>query len=136
MTALFLAGRILLGGYLLYNGINHFLNLGFMAQYAGAKGVPAPEVAVLGTGLLLLTAGACILLGMYPMVGIACAAIFFLGVTPMMHNFWAVPPEQQMGEMVNFTKNFALLGATLMLFAIPEPWPLGLGTGRRRVPAR
>ena len=57
MTVLFLVGRILLGGYFLYNGINHFLNLGGMAQYAGMKGVPAPELAVLGTGQLLLVAG-------------------------------------------------------------------------------
>lgn len=135
MTAMFLVGRILLGGYLLYNGINHFLSLGFMAQYAGAKGVPAPEIAVLGSGLLLLVAGATIVLGLYPKVGIACAALFLVGVTPMMHNFWAVPPEQQMGEMVNFTKNLALLGATLMLVAIPEPWPMGIGSGRGRVPA-
>jgi putative oxidoreductase len=134
MTALFLVGRIILGGYFLYNGINHFLSMGFMAQYAGSKGVPAPEVAVLGSGLLLLIAGAGILLGMFPKIAIACAAIFLLGVSPMMHNFWAVPAEQQMAEMVNFTKNMALLGATLMLVAIPEPWAASVGA-RRRVPA-
>lgn len=128
MTVLFLVGRILLGGYFLYNGINHLLALGSMAQYAGMKGVPAPELAVLGTGLLLLLAGASILLGLFPAVGIACAALFLIGVTPMMHNFWAVPPEQQMGEMVNFTKNVALLGATLMLAGIPEPWPASVGS--------
>jgi putative oxidoreductase len=133
MTALFLVGRILLGGYFLYNGINHFMNVGFMAGYAGSKGVPLPEVAVLGSGLLLLIAGASILLGLYPKVGIACAALFLIGVTPMMHNFWALPPDQRMGDMVNFTKNFALLGATLMLAAIPEPWPAGVGSGRRVV---
>ena len=131
MTVLFLVGRILLGGYFLYNGINHFLALGSMAQYASTKGVPAPELAVLGSGLLLLVAGASILLGLFPTVGIACAALFFIGVTPLMHNFWAVPPEQQMGEMVNFTKNVALLGATVMLVAIPEPWPASVGSGRR-----
>jgi len=42
-----------------------------------------------------------------------------------------------MSEMVNFTKNLALLGGTLMLVAIPEPWPAGVRAGRRtaRVPA-
>lgn len=131
MSVLFLVGRILLGGYFLYNGINHFLNLGGMAQYAGMKGVPAPELAVLGTGLLLLVAGASILLGLFPRIGLACAAIFFIGVTPVMHNFWAVPLEQQMGETINFAKNVALLGGTLMLFGIPEPWPMAVGARRR-----
>jgi len=134
MTGVFLAGRILLGGYFLYNGINHFLSVGFMAQYAASKGVPAPELAVMFSGLLLLVAGACILLGIFPKIGIAAAAIFFIGVTPMMHDFWAVPADQQMAEMVNFTKNFALLGATLMLVAVPEPWPMSVA-GRRRVVA-
>ena len=131
MIVLFLVGRILLGGYFLYNGINHFLALGFMAQYAGSKGVPAPELAVLVSGLLLLVAGSSIVLGLFPKIGIACAAIFFVGVTPMMHDFWAVPAEQQMAEMVNFTKNVALLGATLMLVAVPEPWPVGVAARRR-----
>ena len=135
MTAIFLVGRLLLGGYFLYSGINHFLNLSFMAGYAGSKGVPAPEVAVLFSGLLLIVAGACILLGFYPKLGVACAALFFIGVTPMMHNFWAAPPEAQMSEMINFTKNFALLGATLMFVAIPEPWPASVGSGRRVVAA-
>jgi putative oxidoreductase len=135
MTAIFLVGRILLGGYYLYNGINHFMSVGFMAGYAGSKGVPAPEMAVLFSGLLLLVAGGCILLGFYPKVGVACAALFFIGVTPMMHNFWAVPAEARMAEMVNFTKNFALLGANLMLVAIPEPWPASVGSGRRVVAA-
>ena len=138
MTALFLLGRTLLGGYFLYSGVNHFLNTGFMAQYAAGKGVPLPELAVLGTGVLLLIGGISILLGMLPMVGIGAIAIFLIGVSPMMHDFWNITdPQQRMSEMVNFTKNLALLGGTLMLVAIPEPWPAGVRAGRRtaRVPA-
>jgi len=130
MTGLFLIGRILLGGYFLYNGINHFLSLGAMAGYAASKGVPAPEIGVMASGLLLLVAGASILLGMYPMVGIAAAALFLVVVTPMMHDFWAVPADQQLAEMVNFTKNLALLGATVMLVGVPEPWPMSVGSRR------
>jgi putative oxidoreductase len=130
MAGLFLLGRILLGGYLLYSGIGHFLNLAMMSGYAGSKGVPAPEAAVVVSGLLLLVAGASFLLGFYPKAGIAAAAVFLAVVTPMMHNFWALPAEQQMGEMVNFAKNMGLLGATLMLAAIPEPWPMSV-TARR-----
>jgi hypothetical protein len=32
----------------------------------------------------------------------------------------------KIGERVNFLKNGALLGATLMLFALPQPWPVSL----------
>jgi hypothetical protein len=40
-----------------------------------------------------------------------------------MHNFWAIAdPMQQAAEMGNFLKNVALLGGTLMVGMIPEPW--------------
>ena len=31
-----------------------------------------------------------------------------------------------MNEMINFTKNMALLGATLALLGVEEPWPLSV----------
>jgi hypothetical protein len=33
---------------------------------------------------------------------------------------------QRMSETVNFTKNVALIGSTLMFLAIPQPWPYGV----------
>src|SRR5262245_29592053 len=131
MNGAFLVGRLILASYFLYNGVNHFLNVGFMAQYAAAKGVPTPAVAVLCAGVLLLIGGITFLFGIYPRVGVAAITLFFVAVTPIMHNFWAVDPQQAMGDMINFTKNFALLGATLMLLAIPEPWPFSVASPRR-----
>jgi uncharacterized membrane protein YphA (DoxX/SURF4 family) len=52
----------------------------------------------------------------------------------MMHNFWAVAdPQARLGDTINFTKNFALLGGTLMMYAIPRPWAMSLD---RRRPAQ
>ncbi|WP_310905678.1 hypothetical protein [Natrinema sp. 1APR25-10V2] len=46
---------------------------------------------------------------------------FFLGVTPPMHNFWAVDdPEQKQREMFHLLKNTALLGTALLLLGIAE----------------
>lgn len=131
MNFAFLLGRIVFGGYFLYNGINHFLSLEMMTGYAASKGVPAPQLAVIFSGLLLIFGGASVLLGLWPRLGLTAIAVFLIGVTPMMHNFWAVPAEQRMAEMINFTKNFALLGGTLMMYAIPWPWVLSLD---RRTP--
>lgn len=50
MKPVFLIGRILFGGFFLYNGINHFKNRNMLAQYAGAKNVPMPEAAVMASG--------------------------------------------------------------------------------------
>jgi putative oxidoreductase len=53
MKALFLIGRIVFGGFFLYNGINHFKQKDGLAQYAGAKNVPYPDVAVVAAGAAL-----------------------------------------------------------------------------------
>jgi len=56
--------------------------------------------------------------------------VFLAGVTPQMHNFWTVSdPMQRMGEMTNFMKSVALLGAALALLKLAEmqPWPYSLG---------
>lgn len=122
-----LAGRILFGGYFLLAGINHFTKLGAMAPYAQMKGVPAPKVAVLSTGLLLVAGGASVLLGLLPRVGLASIAVFLLGVTPAMHAFWKESdPTAKMGEQTNFLKNTALLGAAIALYAVPAPWAFAL----------
>jgi len=128
MAVVFLIGRVILGGYYLFNAFNHFTRLGMLSGYAASKRVPAPRVLTLVAGVLLLLGGLSILLGVYPVAGVVALAIFFIPVTFWMHDFWAVQdPMQKMTQMVNFTKNLALLGAALMLLAIPQPWPLSLG---------
>ena len=122
-----LAGRILFGGLFVLNGLNHFRNRAAMTGYTAAKGVPAPAAATLLSGAWLLVSGLSIVLGVRPHLGALMVAVFLLAVTPVMHNFWTVTDQtQRLGEFINFTKNLALLGAALMLLAIPEPWPYSI----------
>lgn len=131
MEILFLLGRIVYGGFFIYNGINHFANFRMISGYAQSKGTPAPALAVAVSGAMLLLGGLSILLGAYPGAGVALLVLFLVPVSFTIHNFWAVEdPQAKTNDMVNFTKNMALAGAALMLLAIPEPWPLSLGLGR------
>lgn len=127
MTYLFLFARILYGGFFLMNGINHFAKRSIYTQYAASKKVPAPAAAVVGTGVLLVLGGVSVLLGIYPVIGLWLIVAFLAGTTPMMHNFWAVKePNQRAMELVQFTKNIALLGAALMAIVFSNylgPWP-------------
>ncbi len=132
MDVLFLIGRVLFGGFFILNGFNHFTKRSVMSQYAASKGVPAAGMAVVNSGVLILLGGLSVLLGVWPEIGLWLIVVFLLGVSPMMHNFWAVTdPSRHMAEMVNFTKNMALVGAALMmqfaLAAMPKPWPFSLG---------
>ncbi len=98
MKAPFLIGRLIFGGYFIYNGINHFKQTETIAQYAGAKKVPRPREAVMATGAMML-----------------------LGGTRR-----AEDPNQRMNDMINFTKNLALMGGAAALMAVEEPWPLSV----------
>lgn len=124
---LLFAGRIILGSYFVNAGWQHVRDRTMMAQFAATKKAPFPMLAILGTGTLLTLGGLSLLSGIYPHVGLALLAAFFVGVTPMMHDFWAIKdPMQRMIQKINFTKNLALLGALLALAAIPQPWSYSL----------
>lgn len=123
----FLLGRLLFGGYFLYNGIHHFLERENMANYVRGKNVPSPNVAVLASGAALALGGASILLGIKPKAGAAALVGFLAGVSPVMHDFWNhEDPGQRQQEMINFTKNMALLGASVALMSVEEPWPVSV----------
>ncbi len=131
MKVPFLLGRVIFGGFFLYNGINHFKERKSMAQYAAAKGVPKPELAVTASGAALAVGGASILLGIKPKYGALAILGFLAAVSPIMHNFWQIEePNQRMNDMIAFYKNFALLGAALALLSIEEPWPVSVPVGQ------
>ena len=127
MAQAFLVGRIVVGCYYLYSAFKHLTNVSSMAAYAGSHGVPAPELAIVGAGLLLAVAGVTLLLGLFPGIGVGALVLFFVPVTLIMHAFWAESdPAQRTAQLIHFTKNLALLGSSVMFLAIPRPWPYSL----------
>jgi putative oxidoreductase len=131
MKAAFLIGRIIFGGFFLYGGLHHFQQRKQLAQYAAAKSVPFPEVAVPVTGAMLLLGGASVLLGVKPKIGTLAIMGFLAGVSPIMHNFWASEDsEHRQNDMVNFMKNIAMLGSAMTLMSMEEPWPMSVPIGQ------
>ncbi len=131
MKVTFLLGRLIFGGFFIYNGVNHFRNRKMMAQYVASKRVPLPEAAVTVSGAALLIGGGSILLGVKPKLGAAAIAGFLIGVSPVIHNFWAIEdPHQRQSEMAQFGKNVAMLGATFALMGVKEPWPVSVPIGQ------
>ena len=127
LQILFLIGRIIVGGYFLMAGLNHFANVKTMAGYAKSKGAPGAEAAVVGTGILLVLGGASFLLGFHPTIGTALLILFLLGVTFKIHNFWTISdPQARMNEQVHFGKNIAMIGFLLMTLMIFRPWFMSL----------
>jgi len=120
-------GRVIYGGYFLFNGINHFTNRRMLAEHAGSKRVPVPEAAVLGSGAILVAGGLSMMTGIAPRAGATLITTFLLGATPLMHDFWEIEdPEQRVQEFINFTKNMALVGAACLAATPHGPAPIGL----------
>lgn len=129
LQQLFLAGRLILGAYYLYSALGHLLGFRMMSEYAGARGVPLPGVAVAVSGLLLALAGLSFLLGWHPRLGVAALALFLVPTTLIMHAFWVeTDPAVRQLQLTNFSKNFGLLGSSLLFLAIREPWPYSLAS--------
>ncbi|HXZ82033.1 MAG TPA: DoxX family protein [Terriglobales bacterium] len=125
MKVLLLLGRLLFGGFFLGSGLNHFVHHTALAEMVAAAGYPLPELAVIGSGVLIFLGGASILLGAWPRVGAWLIVIFLVFVTPLVNNFWADVnnPQQFADDLNNFTKNVGLLGGVLMSLFIQQPWP-------------
>lgn len=105
------------------NAWNHFKNLESLTGYAQFKGVPSPRSAVFVSGVLLLLGGLGVVFGIAPEGSLALLIIFLVPVSFKMHAFWKeTDPNARMMERVQFMKNMALVGALLMLYAVPVPW--------------
>ncbi|NJM40210.1 MAG: DoxX family protein [Anaerolineae bacterium] len=122
-----LLGRLVVGGFYLYYGINNLVDFAGMSGYATYKGVPLASAAVVVGAALLLCGGLSIVLGYRPKLGVAALVAFLVPVTMLMHNFWAVSdPQMRVIEQGLWMRNMALAGAALFMLAVPQPWAWSL----------
>lgn len=115
--ALTLVGRALLALLFIPAGWGKIGGYAGVTSYIASKGVPLPEVAAaiaigaeLGLGLMLL-------LGWKARLAAAGLAVFVAVITPIFHNFWAMPAAQQMMQQQAFFKNLAIVGGLLVVAA-------------------
>lgn len=116
MRIIYGLGRAVLGGFFLYNGVNHLQNTETLAGYAAAKQVSNPEKSVQISGAVLALSGVSLLLGIKPRLGALGALGFLAAVSPLFHDYWNIEdPQQKQAELIQFSKNVALMGASIAL---------------------
>ncbi len=114
----FFLGKILFGGFFVMYGINHFINLKSLSEYAGFKKIPKPKLATLVTGILLVSGGVGVLFEYHISTALILLIIFLIPTSLLMHNFWiCTSPSERQSEKTQFMKNMALAGACLLLFS-------------------
>jgi putative oxidoreductase len=119
-----LLGRLFFALIFIMAGANHFSSR--TIAFAASQGAPLASIAVPFSGLLAVLGGLSILLGFRARIGAWLIALFLIGVTPVMHNFWAVTdPMMRQMQMVMFMKNISMLGGALLLTQFGSgPWSL------------
>lgn len=130
--AILLVGRILFSAVFLLSGMNHFMKLSYMAQYAASQGLPAPTLVVAITGLMILAGGLSILLGYRVRWGALLLVIFLIPTTLIMHQFWGLADAgMAQNQMAHFLKNLAAAGGALIVYwyatVHPGRWPYSIG---------
>ena len=118
MNAVMLVGRILFAFMFVMSGFNHLAKAEAMAGYAAYKKVPAPKLANLLSGVLMLLGGLSIILGVYADLGALVLAILLVAMAVKMHDFWNAQGEAKQPEMIGFLKNISMAGGALFLFAV------------------
>lgn len=128
MDVLFLIGRILFVLLFFGSAIGHLTQTEAMAGYAESRGVRPARPAVLATGVQIGIGALLVLLGIWMDVGFILLAVFLIATAILMHAFWKESDQQaRYMEQIQFMKDLALAGASLMLLA--AVWMLGEDLG-------
>ena len=109
-----LLGRSLYGGVLAYMAVDGFKNNDKRVAVAEEKGVPMPDLLVPFVTGMLLVANLGIVLWRLPRAAAGALAVFFLGTTPAIHDFWTMEGKERQGNKINFLNNLALLGGAIV----------------------
>jgi putative oxidoreductase len=120
-----LAGRILLAHIFLLSGYGKITGFAGTAGYMAKYGMPMIEFFLVCAILLELVGGLMLVLGWKARWGALALIVFVVPTTLIFHAYWAVPPEQAYGQMIQFQKNLAILGG-LLYVAFMGPGKLSL----------
>ncbi|HLR76949.1 MAG TPA: DoxX family protein [Balneolaceae bacterium] len=117
MNFLFLIARILFSAIFIISGTSHLVNNRQMSMYAESKKIPFPQLAVYTTGIMMLTGGLSILLGLWVKIGALLIVFFLLPAAFLMHNFWAIAePTERQNEEIQFMRDLALAGGAFAIW--------------------
>jgi uncharacterized membrane protein YphA (DoxX/SURF4 family) len=101
------------------SGVSHLTKLEAMTGYAQYKKVPAAKFSVVLSGLMILTGGIYIAVGVWADLGALLIALFLIPTSFLMHAFWKeTDATAKQNESIGFFKNLSLAGAALIIFAL------------------
>ncbi len=117
-TPLSLIGRLLLAMMFVLAGFSKLGAIAGTAGYIASKGLPAPQLLAVGTGVFEVVAGLMLAVGWQARWAALALAVFTLLASVIFHAYWAVPAEQQRVQELMFMKNLAIAGGMFFIAAL------------------
>jgi len=112
-----LVARLLIALMFVGAGISKFTGLEGTAGYIASVGLPVPSLLAIGAGAVEVIGGVLLVIGWQARWAALALAAFTLIASFIFHAYWNQPAAQQMVPMLLFTKNMAVIGGLLFVFA-------------------
>jgi uncharacterized membrane protein YphA (DoxX/SURF4 family) len=118
MGFVFLLVRIALGGFFAWRGVRYLDPYARQEAIASAraKGSSGSDLAFVTMGLMMLSGGMCIVMGITPGVGVI-AAVTALAI----HAFYSVRSGD--GRRAGYARTAGLAAVSALMLLVPRPWP-------------
>lgn len=111
-----LISRIFIAIMFYYEAFDSFLLYSKTKNTMTAYGITWNQDLILGTIIVFLVIGATlILIGYHSGFGAVLIFFYLIPYTFIFYSFWDVPQDTQRIQLINFMKNFALIGGLLLL---------------------
>lgn len=110
--------RIVMGVFYWVMAAGLVKDFGIVTSLMTEKRVPGPAPLLVITILVWIVGGAMLVTGWNVFPAAIGLFALTLAVTPVIHNFWAAPPELLANEIQHFFKNMAILAGLLCIIAI------------------
>ncbi len=112
-------GRVLLCTIFFLAAVgNKIPNFRDVAGSMASKGVPAPQLMLVGAIVFLIAGSLSVVLGYKARVGAALLLVFLVLATYFFHDFWTqTDPKAKQELMIQFLKNLSMMGAMLLIIA-------------------
>ena len=120
-----LLGRLMLAYIFVMSGYGKIGGFAGTAKYMASKAMPMIEPLLVATIVVELVAGLMLVVGWKARWAAWALFLFIIPTTLIFHAYWAVPPEQAYGQMIQFQKNLAIMGGMLYV-ALMGPGRLSL----------
>jgi putative oxidoreductase len=120
-----LVARVLLALIFVVSGFGKITGFDGTAAYMAAKGMPMPQVMLVGAIAVEFLGGLMLVVGWKTRWAALAIFAFIIPTTIIFHNPIGAPADQVQAQMINLMKNVSMMGGMLMLAAFgPGAWSL------------